>query len=64
LRVNCFVTLDERESIVRRFEKDGFVPTGCSVEIVRKTLALVEYPDGSVGKVDPSLVTFLDKEVR
>lgn len=64
LRVNCYVSPDEREFIVRRFKEDNFAPAGCSIDVVRNTLALVEYPDGSVGKVDPSLVTFLDKEVR
>lgn len=36
---------------------------GAPFGIVRRTGALVEYLDGSVGIVRPELVTFLDKEV-
>lgn len=32
-------------------------------DVLGETFAIVEYQDGSVGKVKPELVTFLDKEV-
>jgi hypothetical protein len=33
-----------------------------SADSVRGVSALVEYPDGSVGMVEPALITFLDRE--
>lgn len=62
LKVNCFVTQNERDAIVRGFRADGFCPAGCSVEVVRHTFALVEYLDGTVHKVTPEEVRFMKEE--
>lgn len=62
LRINAFVRPDEQAAMHRRFLDDGVIPDCCSVEALRCTFALVEYPDGSVGKVKPELVTFLDRK--
>ena len=59
LRVNCFVREDEYEYLLHRFRRDGFVGPGCSTEVIRHTLALVEYQDGTVAKVDPELIRFV-----
>lgn len=64
LKINAFMTLSEMGHVVQKFRDDGVIAPGCSTEIVHGVFALVEYPDGSVGKVDPSLVTFLNKEVK
>lgn len=64
LYIDVYVSVYEMQQLVRAFRDEGIVKPGCRLEKLRKTLALVEYPDGSVGKVDPSLVTFLDKEVK
>lgn len=64
LKIDVFYNTEERTRLVKHYQQDGIVPLGCSTEVVRKTFALVEYPDGSIGKVDPVLVTFLDKEVK
>lgn len=65
LRINCFTRPDERDAMVRYFRQAGaYAATECSTEIIRVTLALVEYPDGSIGKVDPEKVTFLDTKVQ
>lgn len=62
LRVNAFTRDEERERLNRVFRDDGIIPQCCSLEALRATLALVEYPDGSVGRVKPELVQFLDRE--
>ncbi len=43
------------------FEEDT-IPLGCSAEVVRRAYALVEFPDGSVGKVLPERVHFIEME--
>lgn len=60
-RVDCFLRPDEMGLLRRRFDESGVVPHGCSTETIRELFALIEYPDGSVGKVKPELVTFLDR---
>lgn len=62
LRINAFVRPHEQDALHRRFQDDGIIPNCCSMEALRSTLALVEYPDGSVGKVKPELIQFLDRE--
>jgi len=62
LKINCFVSEHEREQLLHRFRETSVIPMGTSVEIVRHTYALVEFPDGSVGKVEPESVCFMDKE--
>lgn len=62
LKVNCFVSPDERDVLVRRFRAEGFVPAGCSTEVIRHTFALVEYRDGMIGKVDPERIRFIGEE--
>jgi hypothetical protein len=44
----------------REFRVTGKVPMYCDVVIVRRTYAMVEYLDGSVSKVDPEKVHFID----
>ena len=62
---DCLLLRGSHCCLLRRFRENGVVPVGCSAEITRHSFALVEYPDGSVGKVDPALVHFLDgKGVR
>ena len=62
LHINVFTRMEEREAIHRQFKQTGIVPNCCSADIVRAVFALVEYPDGSVGMVEPALITFLDRE--
>lgn len=60
--INCFHPESVYDKMTRRFKTEGVIPPGCSTEILRTTFALVEYADGSVGKVKPELIQFLDKE--
>ena len=62
LKINAFVKEDEVKHLYSRFKRDGIIEPCCSTEIIRRTLALVEYPDGSLGLADPMCVQFLDRE--
>ena len=62
LHINVLTRPEEQQTLNRTFRNEGIVPECCSVEVVRNTYALVEYPDGSVGKVKPEMIQFLDKE--
>lgn len=47
----------------RRLHHSGLIPDICSqLEVIRHTLALIEYSDGTVDKVDPLLIRFTDRE--
>lgn len=61
VRINCFVTPEEQVEMVRKIRASGIYAQGCSPEVVRETFALVEYRDGTVAKVRPELVRFVDK---
>lgn len=62
LRINTFCRPEDQELIVRRFREEGVLDTTASVEKLRTCLALVEYADGSVGRVKPELIQFLDRK--
>ncbi len=44
----------------REFNASGRIPMYCDLVVVRQTYAMVEYLDGSVAKVDPEQVHFID----
>lgn len=46
----------------RLFREEGLVDVTHKIEKLRICCALVEYPDGSVGKVKPELIQFLDRK--
>lgn len=52
----------EYAELIAQVKEQGVVPALCDIEKVRATFALIEYPDGSVGKVDPAKVHFLDRK--
>lgn len=62
LIVNFFATEDMADSLRRKFEKDGIVAGGCSLEKMRQTLALIEWPGGTVETVPVTMIRFTDKE--
>ena len=61
LHLNLFMNPREQELHVRRFREEGVLEGPNSIEKLCVVCALVEYPDGSVGKVKPELVQFLDR---
>lgn len=61
LHINCMLRDEECREINHRFRRDYIVPPMTSPEIVRNTYALVEFPDGTLKKVEPDKIRFLDK---
>lgn len=57
----CLV--DDKPATFHRWVEEGLMWAE-KLETVRTCLALVEYPDGSVGKVKPELITFLDRRAE
>ena len=62
LQVGFFVKKEVWEEMLRRFHEDGVVPPGATVEMRRRTMALMECPDGSVYLVSPERIEFIDRE--
>lgn len=62
LKIDRFCTPGEANVICRRFHAEGTVPTGCHVNIVRETFALIEYRDGTIDKVKPERIRFIERE--
>lgn len=62
LKINAFYKPDSQAERYRIFKEEGIIPPDCSVEKVKDTLALIEWPDGSVS-LEPVLhVHFIDRE--
>lgn len=62
LKINTLIRESDWRSLYERYKTEGLVPYYCSLEVVPRTVALIEYPDGSIGKVDPIEVCFINKE--
>ena len=61
LKINVFLRQEHRDEIVRRFREDGECGPECSIEKQRVCMGLVEYPDGSVARIAPEAIRFLDR---
>ena len=61
LNVGAFCKPEDAAAINRRFRASGVIPGGGSIDVVRETFALVEYPDGVVATVKPELVRFVNE---
>lgn len=64
LQINAYCEPGDRERIRREFQETGVYPDTCYATTLRSTLALVEFPDGSLRKVDPELVTLLSNKYK
>ena len=64
LKLDALRNLGDAASIYNEYKRFGIIGPEFSVEVIRKTYALVEYQDGTVHMVAPELVTFTDKVVR
>lgn len=62
LQSHALLRLEDHMKLVRLFREEDVVSPSATIEKLRTCFALVEYPDGSVGKVKPELVTFLDRK--
>lgn len=64
LKFDGFVPRPGQQYIHHRFLEECVVPPVCHVDVLRETFALVEYRDGTIAKVDPLLLRFVDREVQ
>lgn len=62
LKANAFMRKEVLDMGASHILKKGITDPTFTVEKIRKVHALVEFPDGSLGRVKPELVTFLDRE--
>lgn len=62
LRIDALMRVKDQQEVVRRFREEGVTDCSAKIEKLRTCFALVEYPDGSVGKVNPELIQFLDRK--
>lgn len=67
--IHCDRTLAQADGILRPQDRQSLelaithglvIPAECRVYVERRTYAMVEYLDGSVAKVDPEQVHFID----
>jgi hypothetical protein len=64
LRINAFMRDEQRDIYYRRFKDTGLCGPEGSIEKLRTTQALIEWPDGSVARVKPEMVRFIHPEPR
>lgn len=62
LQFDAFVKREDAEAMRTLFDDRGICGPSAHIEKVRHTFALIEFTDGSVKKVDPEKVRFLDRE--
>jgi hypothetical protein len=51
---------DKYAELERALQYRQVFPSDCQIHVERRTYAMVEYLDGSVSKVDPEQVHFID----
>lgn len=57
---NSFCTKKEMEEMSREIENKTIIPSGFKVEKIARVVALVEYDNGAVVKINPEEITFED----
>lgn len=62
LKINVRTHPRTEATLVRGFKESGVCPAGCSVEVIRNILALVEYRDGTIDKVELERIRFTGEE--
>ena len=55
---------DMGKKCLEMIHRDDIIPRGFDIEKLSNTLALVEFEDGTVHKVDPTVVKFLDTKEK
>ena len=56
-----FRSREEMKEISREIENEVIIPSSFKIEKIARVVALVEYDDGTVVKVDPEEITFEDR---
>ena len=64
VHVNALLPERQLEELRRKLKDELVFPSSADPKILRKTWALVEYPDGSLRRVDPEEVRFVRGESR
>jgi hypothetical protein len=64
LHFHALIRTEEMRNWTKMFNEEGAAPSSCSVKVLRATFALVEYRDGTVDKVKPEAIRFMDKRRR
>ena len=64
LKLDILRRPDDAGRLYDEYKRLGIIGPEFSVEVIRKTYALVEYLDGTVHMVAPELITFTDKGGR
>lgn len=62
LHIQALMRPEDQRKIARRFREEGLLDGASTIEKLRTCSALVEYADGSVGRVKPELIQFLDRK--
>ena len=60
LQFNAFFKPEYQERLRRVYCQTNTVPHGCSLEKLTDVVALVEWSDGTVSRVNPESIKFLD----
>lgn len=63
LNIKTHIRVSEAYECRRMLDEERMIVPGSDTVIVRNTYALVERPDGRLGKVDPEKVRFIDRGV-
>lgn len=64
LKLGAITRPEGYKAALRLYHEDNIVLPGYGTEVVTNTLALVEYRDGTIDKVDPLRIRFTDKECK
>ena len=59
---NSMIPYGTKELYAKKFYKNGVIPNGCEIKKITRNLALVEFEDGTVERIDPEDIEFLDSE--
>ena len=59
IKFNTYLKSDNIKAMTEEFKLSGVIPPHTDYEIITNTVALVEFEDGSVKKVDPEEVRFV-----
>ena len=62
LKINAFVSNEETQELLDKYKQHGYIPSGVTIEKIKKVVAIVEFMDGEIVEVSPLDVRFLSNE--
>lgn len=60
IKFDSYLTGKHMLDIKQHCDNEHIIPGDCNAIVIRNTLALVEFEDGTIGEVEPTNVRFLD----